>query len=336
VPTIHIINLFQSAAGGSEGRALGLYDLLTPHADVHLWAEKEDACDLAAFPRYPIQIVSEAQGRFPAGGTLLFVGAYFAPGSWIRRCRANRAIVVYNIYRKRLEAIFDALSALNVPVEIVYASTVMARLYRELGGGLGIVQPSPIDLQRFHPAPERKNAAPFCVGRMSRDDARKHHLPDADLYKELVRAGAMVRIMGGTPLLEDALRGTDGIELLPPLAHPADDFLRTLDCFYYRTSSTYVEASARVVMEAMAVALPVVAHRSGGYADWITDGQTGFLFDDQEEAKDLILRLKDSPKVRETVGQAARDAMLKTYGRPALEEMRDFYLSERAVEPPTQ
>lgn len=52
--------------------------------------------------------------------------------------------------------------------------------------------------------------------------------------------------------------------LLPAGAQRAGDFLRTLDCFFSRTSERWLEAYGRVVLEAMACGLPMVWGRRGG------------------------------------------------------------------------
>ena len=54
-------------------------------------------------------------------------------------------------------------------------------------------------------------------------------------------------------------------------------FLRTLDCFVYRTSESWFEAYGRVVIEAMATALPVVASPRGGYVQHLREDVNALL-----------------------------------------------------------
>jgi len=319
--SIHLINPLENAAGGSEWRTLMLYDLLRPHADVHIWTESKH--DPRLPEDYPIENISMEERRFPCGGTFVFVGFYRQPGAWVFQSRSDRTIVIYNTpYPEQFVTMSQIISALKSPVEIVYA----AKWLRKLAGQPGPVQPSPIDLEKFAPPAHRfVERDQFCVGRLSRDDVAKHYAPDIAMYKEMANNGIHIRLMGGM-LFQEQLHNTPGIELLPVCARPADVFLKELDCFYYRTDENWVEPFGRVIMEAMATGLPVVAHQNGGYSEWITHGKSGFLFDTQQEAMELLLKLKRNPELRKAIGAAARETMEATYSAEATEEIVNFYL----------
>jgi len=158
---------------------------------------------------------------------------------------------------------------------------------------------------------------------MSRDVASKHHLEDPAVYAALAAAGVGVRLMGAN-CLSDQLRGV--AELSPAGAQRPGDFLRTLDCFFYRTSERWLEAYGRVVFEAMACGLPVVCGRRGGYADYIVHGVNGFLFDTNEQAINLILRIRDDPSMRERIGRAARQTVEELYRSRAWRQKLAFFL----------
>ena len=132
--------------------------------------------------------------------------------------------------------------------------------------------------------------------------------------------------MGPSPHLEVELRGLQSIELLPAYAQDTHLFLQGLDCFFYRTSETFVEPSGRVITEAMACGLPIVCHKRGGYVEWIEDGQNGFLFDTQQEALEILLKLKEDPALREKVGRAARQTAEELFSRDVRSEIIEFYL----------
>ena len=142
----------------------------------------------------------------------------------------------------------------------------------------GRFEPSPIDTYLFAPGvPARVEPARFVVGRLSRDDPVKFHPGAAGFFRTLASQGCEVKLMGATPILP-ALGGANGITVLPQNSAPAVDFLRTLDCFTYRTHPSWTEAWGRVVTEAMSVGIPVVAHADGGYAQIIRHGENGFSF----------------------------------------------------------
>ena len=210
----------------------------------------------------------------------------------------------------------------------MYASELTKKL---VGDYPGFVQPSLIDLDRFVPAPHKPpghaSANPFTVGRLSRANPKKHHADDPDLYRQLVDQGCRVRIMGPSPAVEEGLGGLEGpVELLPMFAQEAHVFLQGLDCFFYRTSEGWSEPSGRVVTEAMACGLPVVCHESGGYAEIIEHGRNGFLFDTQEEALEILLRLKEDRELRETVGREARRTAEGLFSSAVRSEIVQFYL----------
>ena len=187
--------------------------------------------------------------------------------------------------------------------ELVYASDQVS----EWAGHPGLVDVSPIDIARFSPPPSPSpDRQMFTVGRLSRDTAVKHHPGDAALYRRLADQRCRIQVMGASDELRAAVADYRAIELLPSCAVEASAFLRGLDCFFYRTSETWPEPWGRVVIEAMACGLPVVCHRSGGYAAVVDHGRNGFLFDSDEEAEAILLALKADPELRRRIGSAAR------------------------------
>jgi len=114
-------------------------------------------------------------------------------------------------------------------------------------------------------------------------------------YAEEVRAAAAglpVEFAGWVPDVYAALAGLD-LVLAPSAAH---------------------EATTRVILEAFAAAVPVVAFRSGGIPETIDDGHGGWLADSVEEmARLAVAFLTAAPEVRAAVGQAARDTWRRRF-----------------------
>ena len=211
-------------------------------------------------------------------------------------------------------------------MEVVYASE---RTKRSVDYP-GLVEPSLIDIDTFVPPSSRPSdpsfAGAFTVGRLSSDKPHKHHADDPELYRRLVEHGCRIRIMGPSPSLKAQLGGSESIELVPPLAQEAHLFLQGLDCFFYRTSEGWSEPSGRVVTEAMACGLPVVCHESGGYVEIIEHGRNGFLFGTQQEALEILLRLKEDRGLRESVGREARRTAEGLFSSAVRSEIVEFYL----------
>ncbi|HXX84565.1 MAG TPA: glycosyltransferase family 4 protein [Casimicrobiaceae bacterium] len=320
---VHLINPLWDSNGGGDWRTYEMYRMLGRHCPVHIWSGFSPATDFAK--RCPVRLIRPWLGRFPIGGTFIFVGAYFRMGHWFKASFPRRIILIYNTFQPdRLEKAIRRLGAWHrAPVELVYTSPLL----RKLSSYPGRVIESPIDIARFVPrSAAPRDAARFRVGRLSRDITTKHHERDREVYSALAAAGVEVRIMGGT-CLRDRVGGSAAPALLAAGAEPAVDFLQDLDCFYYRTSDQWLEAYGRVVFEAMACGLPVVCGRRGGYADYIVHGVNGFLFDSTEQAVSLILRLRDDPALRLRVGRAARLTVESMYRGSAWQQKQTFFLS---------
>ena len=317
---IHLFNGFQNPFGGSERETLDLYRLLSVDQQVRLWATSSRVSDELMW-QFPIRRVSPARRDVPDGGTYVFLGAHWRNKIWpylVRRPR--RLIYVFNTFHPKVIALTTRMPRrLNWPdAELVLISDFQKRMLRVDG----VVHPSPIDIGRFSPRPARPDG-PFTVGRLSRDTADKHHADDVALYETLLADGVALRIQGGMPL-KDRLAPHPQLELLPQGQFAAEQFLPTLDVFYYRTGS-HVETFGRVVFEAMACGLPVVCHSHGGYADHIIHGENGFLFETTQQAAQILAELKADPALRTDVGHKARQTVERLFSPQALQQRLDFY-----------
>jgi glycosyltransferase involved in cell wall biosynthesis len=319
---IHIINPF-GELGGSEWRALSLYEMLKRYADVSLWTEYEPDAYLAA--HYPIRRIHFGRGQFPKRGTFVFVGVYFRVGRWYYVTRPHRVILVNNIpvshsFSQRVRKL--SVRGLR-KVEVVYPSKMLQASY----DFPGVVEVSPIDVERFRPGTAVARAdGRFVVGRLSRDVVEKHHADDPAFYRRLVERGFRVRILGGT-CLESALGDEAFIDLLPVGSEDPVAFLQGLDALFYRTSMELLESFGRVVIKAMACGLPVVCHNRGGYVEVVEDGRNGFLFETDAEALEILLRLKNDSELCQAIGREGRTAVEELFSPERQEKMAAFYLA---------
>jgi glycosyltransferase involved in cell wall biosynthesis len=316
--TVHLVNPFTSATGGSEWHTLSLFEVLAEFTEVNLWTEFKPDPSLTG--KYPIRAIEPGRGLFPKGGTIVFVGVYFGISGWLRHANPRRVVVFFNTPDfDRLEPFVDGIRAAGISnIDVAYQAEHFRDRFPDLPGP---VHTSPIDLNLFSPQLRKHNG--FIVGRYSRDNADKHHDDNPELYRRLAEAGCGVRIMGG--LSQRDKISDDRVELTSSGAVPPWEFLYGLDCFLYRIHPDIYEAFGRVVAESMACGVPVVAENRGGFTKLINSGVNGFLFDTNDEAFQQVMLLREDVALRKSMGEAARESMVELYSPAAQAEMAEFY-----------
>jgi glycosyltransferase involved in cell wall biosynthesis len=88
------------------------------------------------------------------------------------------------------------------------------------------------------------------------------------------------------------------------------------------------ETLGLVLLEAMAAGCPVVAARSGGIPDIVTDGVNGYLFEpkaDIQEAISATIRLLQQKQQRDTIRQNARSEAEKWGWAAATRQLQNYY-----------
>jgi glycosyltransferase involved in cell wall biosynthesis len=90
------------------------------------------------------------------------------------------------------------------------------------------------------------------------------------------------------------------------------EILREVDIVVH---PSLTEGLSNVILEAMALALPVVATRTGGNPELVDDGRTGYLVpvENAEEIANAVCRLVDSPEMARSFGRRARQRVIDEF-----------------------
>ncbi len=327
---LHLLGNFGSLFTGAERELLDMQRLLAGRRNVQLWS---DTTPHRGYAGRGVAAIQPFAHQFPKDGVLLVAGVHVGLGLWLKYTRFERVIVLYNLanHLQLFAMIAWVREAAGVEPELIFVSHMLqlsvslpGTVVRSLMNIEPFVALAHARRARVRTGANEEASQQFVVGRASRDALDKHHPDDPALYRMLASRGIQVRVMGGT-CLAPALEGVEGIELLPAGAQSVPEFYASLDVFFYRTGLS-TEAYGRVVVEAMAGGVPVVAHRRGGYTEIIEDGKTGFLIDTQEEAYDAVLRLQADPALCTATGVAAMQTALELHGPLAIERDLAFLL----------
>jgi glycosyltransferase involved in cell wall biosynthesis len=321
---VHIVCKLD-AIGGTERRALNLYRYLSARARVSLWSTASTLPAHAA----DIPIHRITADAVPSGGTLIVVGTYFECGDWLQTQPFDRVVICHNLseqhasLRQRLRQI-EANSS-RPWVELTFPSA----LFREVSGLPGRVEYSPVDTGYFDGSHRAAiPGAPLRIGRHGRAYPWKFHPNDPAFFRNLTSRGHAVRILGGS-VIADAFAGdVRRPELLDVGAVDAREFLAGLDVFVFRKHPHFFETGGTVILEAMAMQLPVIVFAEDcGYAEVITDGENGFIVGNEAEALACVERLQADADLRVRLGAAARATVIALM-RAQESNLADAYLGQ--------
>jgi glycosyltransferase involved in cell wall biosynthesis len=73
------------------------------------------------------------------------------------------------------------------------------------------------------------------------------------------------------------------------------------------------EATTRVILEAYAAGVPVIARRAGGIPEVVDDGQSGYLADDAADMARLAVLLLGDPARRAEMSRGARECWRRRF-----------------------
>ena len=310
---VHIVCKLDTI-GGSERRALNLHRELAAHMPTTLWSTVP--CHPAHAKESAIQTISADAA--PRGGTLVLIGTYYECGEWFERGRFDRVVICHNLVGQNQSLLSRLRQLENNPAHPRVQLTFPSNMFRDLLGLPGDVEYTAVDLAHFRRTrPHAPSATRPTVGRHGRAYMWKFHPNDAAFFRGLLARGYPVRLLGGTAIERTFSRDTIARpELIEVGAIGAREFLDGLDVFVFRKHPQLVESGGAVILEAMAMELPVVVFPERcGCAELIRHGENGFLVASEAEAYDVIERLHAEPELRSRIGVAARQTLVDLQSR---------------------
>lgn len=164
-----------------------------------------------------------------------------------------------------------------------------------------VILPPPVDLQPFLDMDLGSLDKTLHVVRVSSQGHSKYPNNIREIVERIKRAHPAVRftMMGGHKSLEDL----DYVDCIKEYTRPVMDVLRRGNVFWYILPPDYLDNGPRVIMEAEAAGLPVIADNRGGAKDRITP-ETGWLCDTVEDHIAVFSELDG--KILEQKGKAAK------------------------------
>lgn len=214
------------------------------------------------------------------------------------------------------------------PLAVMFASKIfvgITSLLDKIPKDKQILLPNGVDVKFFSPVIRRKNRVPLVlsVGRLERQKNFQN------LIKSMENLDAELKIVGSGPLKEELLgiaqnksvnlKITEKVEntKMPKIYNGADIFVL----------SSLIEGSPKVLLEAMACGLPVVATYVEGTEDVIIDGRNALA--SKPTAGDLhvkIVLLLKHPNTASKISREARKTIIENFNLDTLlkKEIREI------------
>jgi len=193
--------------------------------------------------------------------------------------------------------------------------------------------PLGVDPEQFppRPVPSNRPSCLLCIGRLVPDKAQiillqvLTRLRGKGYDLELVLVGN-----GPDRLLLEQMASQVGI--LPSVTFAGEvrqerivDFLRAADLFI---QPSFAEGVPVALMEAMAMEVPSIASAVGGITELISSGEDGIVVpaSDIDSLEATIALLLDNPYLRDSIGKAGRQKVLKQYNlKTNVERLASIY-----------
>ncbi|WP_341838420.1 glycosyltransferase family 4 protein [Chitinophaga pollutisoli] len=232
----------------------------------------------------------------------------------------------------------------NIVAPSGFFRDIIIRQFRKKKEDVAIYPSGGVDTRFFTPAEDRVAREDYCIGFVSRLDAKKGWETYLKTMKALAMNGFPVRglVAGkGTQVAEfEHMLQELGLEKHVLYAGGLNqqalaDLYRQMDIFVFPTE--YEESLGLVGLEAMACGVPVAGTRIGGLQDFIKDHENGYFFEKGDHAvltNILIQFIQLSPAEKQRLSVNARATALQfdaTKARTELIQQLKHWFNTRKI-----
>lgn len=219
--------------------------------------------------------------------------------SLLEKVQAERKIMVLNF---RLMQAGEVEWSRHWDQYIFLCSDLEAEFKKRAPDCNSIILPPPVDLQPFLDADLGSLDKTLHVVRIGSQGAKKYPKNIREMVEQIkkVHPAVTFSMMGGYKSLNDL----DYVNNIREYSLPVLDVLRRGNLFWYPLPDGYIDNGPRVIMEAMAAGLPILADNWGGAKDRI-NGACGWLCNSFEDHLSVFEKV-NGPMLAEK-GKAAKD-----------------------------
>jgi len=246
--------------------------------------------------------------------TIIRITPYVLPATWLRLAGRNFGSIVTQRTDSRLNNLLS-MTTMRVSDSLIIEAESVLEQWGENYDHKSIVGPTYVDQSRFDvrvPYTERDPKVGF-LGALNERKGVPSLMESISMVSER-RQDIAYTIGGDGPLAETVSKTANELDCLKYLGYVPDDdladFYNSLKLLVLPTES---EGLPNVALEAMACGTPVLATPVGGLPDLLSDGENGFLIDDNTPQRICEGTLRAMDNDLDPVSERARRTVRNQY-----------------------